>query len=259
MSRGWAVLLQSQNLSDFLDRRRQLRLVYRADRQVLTQLTQVADHLSQQKAAVEQQKNQIALIQQQLLAQKASFEAQAQFQQQLIGRLNTDRLALEAAEAQLARDSESIAQMIQQRVAEQQANANRNSIVIQGTGQLGYPCNGPITSGFGWRFHPILGYQRFHSGLDFGATYGSTIRAAESGVVIFAGWYGGYGNTVVIDHGHGISTLYGHTSEMYVTEGQAVQRGQAVAAVGSTGLSTGPHLHFEVRQNGEPVDPSAYL
>jgi murein DD-endopeptidase MepM/ murein hydrolase activator NlpD len=85
------------------------------------------------------------------------------------------------------------------------------------------------------------------------------IRAADSGIVIFAGWYGGYGYAVVIDHGNGIATLYGHTSKLYVAEGQAVKRGDAIAAVGSTGLSTGPHLHFEVRQDGEPVDPMAYL
>jgi murein DD-endopeptidase MepM/ murein hydrolase activator NlpD len=107
--------------------------------------------------------------------------------------------------------------------------------------------------------HPILGYQRFHSGIDFGADYGTVINAADSGTVIFAGWYGGYGNAVIINHGGSITTLYGHTSELYVAEGQTVQRGQAIAAVGSTGLSTGPHLHFEVRQNGDPVDPAAYL
>jgi murein DD-endopeptidase MepM/ murein hydrolase activator NlpD len=107
--------------------------------------------------------------------------------------------------------------------------------------------------------HPILGYRRFHSGLDFAASYGSTIRAADSGTVIFAGWYGGYGKAVIINHGKSITTLYGHTSELYVVEGQTVQRGQAIAAVGSTGLSTGPHLHFEVRRDGTPVDPMGFL
>lgn len=77
--------------------------------------------------------------------------------------------------------------------------------------------------------------------------------------MIFAGWYGGYGNAVIIDHGNGLATMYAHSQELYVSEGQTVQRGQAIAAVGSTGLSTGPHLHFEVRKDGEPVDPAAYL
>jgi murein DD-endopeptidase MepM/ murein hydrolase activator NlpD len=122
-----------------------------------------------------------------------------------------------------------------------------------------FPSDAEITSGFGWRRHPILRQERFHAGIDFGASYGSTIRAAEGGKVIFAGWYGGYGNTVIINHGGGISTLYGHTSKLYVSQGKIVQPGEAIAAVGSTGLSTGPHLHFEVRQDGEPVDPMAYL
>jgi len=171
----------------------------------------------------------------------------------MIGRLRTDRRALEAAETQLAKDSQNIALLIQQRVG------NQHGITLRGTGQMVLPCAAPITSGFGWRMHPILGYERFHSGIDFGADYGTLIAAADSGTVIFAGWYGGYGTAVIIDHGNGITTLYGHTSELYVTEGQTVQRGQAIATVGSTGLSTGPHLHFEVRQAGEPVDPTAYL
>ncbi len=255
-SHGWAVLLQSQSLNDFLDRRYQLRRVYKTDRKILIDLKSGADRLDRQQIQVEQQKNQIALITQELLAQKSESEAQATYQNQVVDRLKTDRRALEAAEAQLAQDSQSIGSLIQKRVAQERA---KNGIVVLGTGQMSYPSDGEITSGFGWRMHPILGYQRFHSGVDFGADYGSTIRAADRGIVIFAGWYGGYGNAVIIDHGNNITTLYGHTSGLYVSEGQAIERGQPIAAVGSTGLSTGPHLHFEVRQNGEPVDPMAYF
>ncbi len=255
-SHGWAVLLQSQSLNDFLDRRYQLSRVYKTDRKILIDLKSEADRLDRQQNQVEQQKNQIALITQELLAQKSEFEAQATYQNQVVDRLKTDRRALEAAEAQLAQDSQGIGALIQKRVAQERA---KNGIVVLGTGQMSYPSDGEITSGFGWRMHPILGYQRFHSGVDFGADYGSTIRAADRGVVIFAGWYGGYGNAVIIDHGNNLTTLYGHTSGLYVSEGQAIERGQPIAAVGSTGLSTGPHLHFEVRQNGEPVDPMGYF
>lgn len=255
-SHGWAVLLQSQSLNDFLDRCYQLRRVYKTDRKILINLKSEADRLDRQQTQVEQQKNQIALITQELLAQKSESEAQATYQNQVVDRLKTDRRALEAAEAQLEKDSQGIGLLIQKRVAQERA---KNGIVVLGTGQMSYPSDGEITSGFGWRMHPILGYQRFHSGVDFGADYGSTIRAADRGVVIFAGWYGGYGNAVIIDHGNNITTLYGHSSGLYVSEGQAIERGQPIAAVGSTGLSTGPHLHFEVRQNGEPVDPMAYF
>ncbi|MEM8604152.1 MAG: peptidoglycan DD-metalloendopeptidase family protein, partial [Cyanobacteria bacterium P01_H01_bin.121] len=121
------------------------------------------------------------------------------------------------------------------------------------------PVYGPISSVYGWREHPILGTSRLHAGIDFAVDYGTPITAAAPGEVIFAGWYGGYGNAVIIDHGGGITTLYAHASDLSVQEGDRVSAGLTVASVGSTGFSTGPHLHFEVRENGEPVDPMTYL
>ena len=252
--KGWAVLLQSQNLTDFLTRRRQLKQVYQADRTILDDLKANAEEIERQRRNVARQKNEIALLTQELIAQRSQFQIQADNQQALIARLRDDRRALEEAEEQLSRDSANIAVLIQQRLA-----APSRGTVVRGTGQFSYPNDGFITSTFGWRVHPILGYERFHGGVDFGADYGSTIRSADGGTVIYAGWYGGYGLTVIVDHGGGLTTLYAHSSELFVYEGQPVQRGQAIASVGSTGLSTGPHLHFEVRVGGEPVDPMAYL
>ncbi|MFL9458207.1 M23 family metallopeptidase [Tolypothrix bouteillei VB521301_2] len=118
----------------------------------------------------------------------------------------------------------------------------------------------PVTSEFGWRSHPITGRRSFHEGIDFGAPMGTPIYAADSGRVVRVGDRGeGYGNAVVIQHQGNISTLYGHASKLYVVEGQQVVRGQAIAAVGSTGFSTGPHLHFEVRVNGVERNPRPYL
>jgi len=255
-SQGWAVLLQSQNINEFLERRSQLRRVYQSDRAFLEQLKATAADIDRRRSAVEQQKNEIALITQQLLARKAEFEDQAEVQEGLVQRLNQDRQALEAAESQLERDSNNLASLIRQRL---NAAAGRGRLVIRGTGIFSLPSAGSLTSGFGYRVHPILGYRRFHAGVDFGAPHGSPIHAADRGSVIFSGWYGGYGRSVVIDHGNSITTLYAHTSRVYVREGQTVERGEAIAAVGSTGLSTGPHLHFEVRRNGEPVNPLDYL
>jgi len=249
---GWAVLLQSKNFNEFLDRRYQLRRVYAADRNVLVDLKAKADAIKQQRAVVESQKTRVFLLRQELLAKKQQYEAEASQQEVLIGRLQTDKAALEAAQAQLARDSEEIAALIRQKVA-------ASTGVIRGTGVFVFPVNGRITSGFGYRRHPILGSSRLHAGVDFGAPTGTTIYAADSGRVIFSGWYGGYGNTVIVDHGGGITTLYAHSSRLFVSVGQSVSQGQAISAVGSTGLSTGPHLHFEVRQNGSPVNPMAYL
>jgi murein DD-endopeptidase MepM/ murein hydrolase activator NlpD len=251
-SEGWAVLLQSQNFNEFLDRQYQLKRVYAADRGVLADLKAKAEAIEKQKATVEEKRNQVALLQQQLLSQKQQYEAEADLEKDLIARLKDRRGALEAAEAQLARDSEQVAGLIRQKIA-------ASTGVIRGTGRFVFPANGNISSGFGNRRHPILGYNRFHAGIDFAASYGSTIRAADSGQVIFSGWYGGYGQAVIIDHGGGLSTLYAHASRLLVSEGQSVQQGQAIAAVGSTGLSTGPHLHFEVRRNGNPINPRDFL
>ena len=126
-------------------------------------------------------------------------------------------------------------------------------------GGMIWPVSGPITSEFGWRTHPIFGNARFHSGLDIGADYGVPICAAASGVVIESGWIGGYGNTIMIDHGSGIVTLYGHNESLAVGVGQQVNQGDVIAYCGSTGNSTGPHCHFEVRLGGEPVSPWDYL
>jgi murein DD-endopeptidase MepM/ murein hydrolase activator NlpD len=116
-----------------------------------------------------------------------------------------------------------------------------------------WPVSGPVTSPFGWR------WGRMHEGIDIGVSYGTPIHAAASGTVIYCGWEGGYGNLVAIDHGGGVATAYGHQSAIAVTCGQQVTQGQVIGYVGSTGHSTGPHLHFEVRVNGNPVDPLGYL
>lgn len=261
-SSHWLTLLQSRTLEELLERRQQLKLVYQADRQTLLSLKAEKDKVSDKKLLAEIQKNQIALLSEQLNHQKQDYQARSTVQQGLVDRLSTDRLAVEAAEQQLAQDSTNISQTIQQRLAQQQIAFRSGTPGYQrilGTGKMTLPTNGEITSNFGWRQHPVLGSSRFHAGTDFGAPEGSPIYAADSGTVIVAEWYGGYGNTVIIDHGNGLSTLYGHCSQLYVSVGQGVQRGQPIAAVGSTGLSTGPHLHFEVRLNGEPVEPLAYL
>ncbi len=127
-----------------------------------------------------------------------------------------------------------------------------------GTGYL-YPASGDVSSSFGWRRHPVLGTSRLHAGTDIGAYEGSEVWAAQDGTVIFAGWNGGYGNCIMIEHDDGIVTLYGHMSELLASEGSRVSRGTTIGLVGSTGLSTGPHLHFETHVGGEPVDPMQFI
>ena len=128
-----------------------------------------------------------------------------------------------------------------------------------GSGQLVRPVPGRVSSGFGMRVHPITGQNRMHNGLDMDGAMGDPIKAAKGGTVILSGVKGGYGNTVMIDHGGGMVTLYAHQSKIGVANGESVAAGQVIGYVGSTGQSTGPHLHFEVRINGQPTDPARYL
>ncbi len=254
LQRWWVTLLSSRDLNQFADRRRQIERIYDGDRKLLGDLTQKSTQVDKQRNQIIAQNNEVELLTQKLKYQKANIEAEAVAQSNAIDRLKSDHQALTQAEDRLAEDSRRLSQIILAKV-----QPYSGLVLPSGSGQLMYPTIGPVTSNFGWRTHPILGTERFHSGIDFGADYGSLIYASARGRVIYADWYGGYGNAVIIDHGNGMTTLYGHCSELYVKDGDVVEKGQPISAVGSTGFSTGPHLHFELRANGEPTDPAAYL
>ena len=203
------------------------------------------------------------VVAQQVGAVKNARQAQDNARQEVAGQ-EAKRLAL----VQQARSKKA---SFQKQVAALQAESNSitsllrgvqkgQTIAPSGKGILAIPIPGaPITSPFGMRFDPILETNSMHTGVDFGAPMGTPIHAAADGVVIFAGVRGGYGNCTIIDHGNSLATLYGHQSSIGVTVGQKVKRGQVIGKVGSTGMSTGPHLHFEVRVNGTPVNPLLYL
>jgi murein DD-endopeptidase MepM/ murein hydrolase activator NlpD len=253
-SEGWAMLLNSDNLVNFFQKQHRIRLLYEADQKQLKEIQASFAVLQQRRFDIENQKNEIALLQQQLRFEKSQTETQLVRQNALADRLNSDRMALDAALARLEQDSSTIGQLIRSRGT----NQSRPQIQV-GNGRLSYPVYGPVSSEFGWRVHPISGTERLHAGIDFAVDYGTPIFAAGGGTVIFSGWYGGYGYAVILDHGGGITTLYAHADELLVSEGIWVNAGTIIAKVGSTGYSTGPHLHFEVRENGEPVDPRGYL
>ena len=135
----------------------------------------------------------------------------------------------------------------------------QNAPLLGDSWPLAQPSEGMITSPFGWRIHPIFGTREFHTGLDIANRLGTPVRAAESGIVRFVGWMGGYGRLVIVTHANGLETSYSHLSTMVVSLGQRVGRGQVLGRMGSTGWSTGPHLLFEVRRNGVAVDPTPFL
>ena len=255
--RWWELMLSSKDLNEFFDRRYFLQLLIDSDRALIRDLQAKSEALDQERIALEAQKNEIALLAQQLAVQKQELEGQAVAQQQLVSRLTNQRAAHAAAQRRLEADSQRVATLIQQLIIQQtQATGGDRQ---QGTGQMRPPVAGPVTSGFGWRTHPVYGRRRLHTGMDFGVASGTPVLAADSGTVIYSGWYGGYGNTVVINHGNGLTTLYAHNSALLVAKDARVTKGQAVARSGSTGLSTGPHVHFEVRRNGQPVNPASYF
>ena len=179
--------------------------------------------------------------------------------------------------AQFAREQEEARQAAEQaRQQEAQKAAGNNSSewdssdssenifsseTVTGTGSFSWPVPSCtlITSRYGYRMHPILGYERFHSGLDIGASDGSTIVAADGGTVSEARYNDSYGNYVLINHGNGYSTVYAHMSSSAVTEGQTVSQGETIGYVGSTGWATGPHCHFEIRCDGATTDPASYF
>lgn len=144
-------------------------------------------------------------------------------------------------------------------VSYRREKARQRELALWNTHPTLWPCDGYFSSPFGYRIHPILGYARFHSGCDISAGTGTPIRATAAGRVTGADYLGGYGLAVTIDHGNGLSTLYGHCSSVSVRAGDYVRKGQIVAAVGSTGMSTGPHCHYEVHQNGAQIDPAPFM
>lgn len=259
------VILGSSSFDDFISRLSFMKLVLDQDQRILNQIKELKSALETQKAQVEAEKAQVEAKRAELVAQEAQIssltqakqakkdqlEAESNAKQQLLVQVRKNKVLYEQAERELQGTSNRILSII--RALESGSSGSAP------TGKFLWPTSGSISSGFGMRWHPILGGYRMHNGIDISAPYGQNIVAAETGTVIYRDWLGGYGLTLIIDHGGGVSTLYAHTSQVLVSVGQRVSRGSVVARVGSTGYSTGPHLHFEVRVNGVPQNPLNWL
>lgn len=201
----------------------------------------------------------IVSLQIDLETQLPLLEAQQAEWEELEAQYNELRQRWQNSFAQLEAEDQQLTQFIQQRRAEEEIRRKLAALAQSGGSGFVRPALGQLVSGFGNRLHPILGYYRLHAGVDFDGATGDPIIASRNGVVILAEYYGGYGNTVILDHGDGFSTLYAHLSYISVGVGDTIEAGRRLGDLGSTGLSTGPHLHFEIRQNGSPVDPLPYL
>ncbi|WP_370245698.1 murein hydrolase activator EnvC [Mitsuokella sp. AF33-22] len=245
------VLFGAKDFNDLMTRMDLLKRIIRRDYNLVTEVAAVKDQLELAQAELE--KDRETQAEQESRAHKARLDMEEKVgrQQALIERLKTDKALIDQQYEELMAASRQVGAMIRER--------GDGGVQASGSGAMIWPISGPVTSEFGWRVHPITGSQRFHSGVDIGGDYGQSVHAAQSGTVEYAGWISGYGNAVIINHGGGITTLYGHNQSLAVSEGQSVSQGQTIAYCGSTGNSTGPHCHFEVRRNGEPVSPYSYL
>jgi len=269
------VLLGATSFAEFVERFHDLQLVVRTDQKAIAERKAAETAVRRVQAQLEGTQLTLQGLAHQQEQARTQLQGLASEREQLVAVASDKRRQVAAEVAQLEELSaseeatlEALIVQRQQELAAERAAAERarragqpgpSGPATAGSGYFQWPVTGPITSPFGWRIHPIAGVRRFHEGIDIAAASGTPIAAAESGRVIYAGWYGGYGNYISIDHGGGVSTGYGHCSAIYVSVGQDVARGQAVGAVGSTGNSTGPHLHFEVRINGKPIDPLSRL
>lgn len=280
------VLLESRSISDLLTRIDMINEVISYDKALEKALMEARQKVEEAEKALQSAKAEEEAKKGELEARKADLQAQVAAAEALVRSLEADIAAYKAAydeteaakQALQAEINQKVAQMeAERRAAEEAARKAAEEAARQqqqqpsapstpsytytvGSGSLIWPCPSChiITSEFGWRIHPIYGTSKYHSGVDIGASYGATVIAADGGTVITAGWVSGYGNCVVISHGGGVSTLYGHLSSIAVSVGQGVSQGQTIGYVGSTGNSTGPHLHWEVTVSGERQNPLNY-
>jgi len=249
------VLLQSTSFTDFANRLYLLNQVVERDAELIDDYQEAQTQADQHRANVATEERRLSQLQGEVCQQKERLADWRDATSQKQARLMADRVAYERALAELEQNSREVTAMMERL---ERTSGGRSRLAKPWKGNLIFPVQGNITSGYGYRTHPIYHVRKLHTGIDIAASYGASIHAAAGGTVVFAGRWGGYGNCVIIDHGGGLATLYGHCSSISVSEGQEVRQGQTIAAVGSTGLSTGPHLHFETRRNGRPVDPSGF-
>lgn len=269
------VILGANSFSDFANRVELLKRVIRSDYNLILEIQKQKAAIEAKKAQLEEDKRQLDALAAEAEKTRQEIAKKKAEQQKVLDAAKSNKAAAAQMEQDLNAQLASVRNLIQQRLAAAEAarqaaqqqsasddeggGGGSDDNYVQGTGAMGWPCSGPITSPFGYRTHPIFGTTIFHAGIDIGVDYGTPIHAADSGVVVYSGWISGYGNAVIIDHGGGISTLYGHNQSLAVSEGQSVSKGSVIAYAGSTGNSTGPHCHFEVDVNGSPVNPMGYL
>jgi murein DD-endopeptidase MepM/ murein hydrolase activator NlpD len=246
-----SVVLDSTSFGDFISRMDFLKKIMNYDVALLKNMKAHRDNIAQKKAQLQSELDEKERLKQQIGDKKEKVASAKDDRTKILNELVKDLKELNRQEDKLLEESKEFTKLI--------IAAQSKGKYTQGKIAWPTPSSTRITSPYGYRIHPILKTKKLHTGIDIGAGSGSAVVSGNDGTVIFAGYYGGYGYTVIVDHGGQISTLYAHNSKLLVKEGDKVKRGQNISKVGSTGLSTGPHLHFEVRKNGQHTNPMEYL
>ena len=248
------VLLGARDFSDFASRMYLLQKIISSDIEMLQQLQKAEAEVRERQEQLDIEMRDIEVAKAELEAKRLRANRLKEQRSYMLYKAQEEEQRSQSEYERLLAISENITAMLRN-----MESGGGSSSGGGGTGRFIWPCRGEITSYFGWRTHPIFGTTKYHSGMDIAVDYGTPILAADSGTVIYSGWLGGYGYAVMIDHGSGLVTLYAHNQSLNVYEGQYVTKGTCIAYAGSTGYSTGPHCHFEVRLHGEVTEPLNYL
>ena len=252
------VLLNATDFSDFATRADFNRRIASEDTRLLQAMIDYQQRREKQQEQLRSVECEQVELRRKITSQRDQVAKKKAVAGQLLAKANSDRATLERQLAEMEAASKNIEGLLSRLPS---GTGQAGSYQGKWAGTFDWPLRGRLTSPFGYRMHPILGYRKMHTGIDIAAPGGTPIKAAAAGRVVHAGWKGAYGVCVIIDHGSGMSTVYGHmrSGSLKVSSGQVVSRGQVIGGCGTTGLSTGNHLHFEVRTNGRLVNPIDYL
>lgn len=251
------LIFQAKGLSDLFTRISIIESIVKHDNAIIDEFQAQVAQIEEAKQIIETEKTEQVEARQLLESKQNQIKVKQAEQEKIIKELSKDINELKKQEAEM----EKAEQQIQAQINAALNSSSQKNVKYTGNGKFKFPLASytRISSPYGYRIHPITGTRKLHSGIDYAAPLGTAIYAAEDGVVLTSGWINGYGYTVTVNHGGGYVTLYAHCSKLLVSAGQAVVKGQTIARVGSTGNSTGNHLHFEVKVNGKAVNPAGYL